>query len=100
MLYEVDHVLAALEPRNAPRSVEHYRALRDAQPTALVAPAVDPAAAEAAARAAAALDAKAAAMEAELAQAEAMWEAEAKEEQARLLEQGIDAAALQRNAPP
>ncbi|MBL8736752.1 MAG: DUF2169 domain-containing protein [Planctomycetes bacterium] len=94
MFHEVEHLLAALEPLDSPRSIEHYRAMRDTKPAAAAVPTEDPAAAQVAAAADVAMEAKAAAMEAELAQADAEMAAAAAEQERALLEQGIDQAVI------
>lgn len=97
---EIVHVLAVLEPLAEPKDAEHYRALLDAKPAVEVNPPPDAAAGAAAAGHAAESQAKEAAMEAELAKAEAQVAADEQAEQAALAERGIDPTLLSNSPPP
>lgn len=99
MLHEVAHVLAALEPLGKPCDTEHYRALRDASLAVPAKPAPDPAVAAAAAEQAKERASMTAALEKDVAEAEALAAEQLKAQEQRLMEQGLDPALLPKQPP-
>jgi len=99
LMHEVVHVLVALEPLGTPRDAEHYRALRDQVPAVEV-DVPDATAAAAEAEREAALAAKVAAVEAEIASVEAQIEADDKQQDLMMAEEGFIPPALPNVAAP